>query len=107
MIEFKPRKELILLDVSHVVAPADLHMILKCQLDLPDVYGMNWNAFWDAITGMVKLPMKLTITGWGVLEERLPKEANSLKKLLKDYSLRYPNENFTVEYEQKSETASN
>ncbi|WP_016743301.1 MULTISPECIES: barstar family protein [Bacillales] len=107
IIEFKPRKELILLDVSHVVAPADLHMILKCQLDLPDVYGMNWNAFWDAITGMVKLPMKLTITGWGVLEERLPKEANSLKKLLKDYSLRYPNENFTVEYEQKSETASN
>ncbi|WP_286176884.1 barstar family protein [Brevibacillus brevis] len=102
--EFKPRKEHIVLDVSRVVAPADLHMILKRQLDFPDVYGMNWNAFWDAITGMVKLPMKLTITGCEVLEERLPKEADSLKKLLKDYSLRYTNEIFTVEYEQKSET---
>lgn len=105
--EFKPRKEHILLDVSRVVAPADLHMILKRQLDFPDVYGMNWNAFWDAITGMVKLPMKITITGWEVLEERLPKEADSFKKLLKDYSLRYTNEIITVEYEQKSETSSN
>ncbi|TKI54924.1 ribonuclease inhibitor [Brevibacillus antibioticus] len=86
----------ILLDISRVVAPADLHIILKRKLDFPDVYGMNWNAFWDAITRMVKLPKKITISGWDVLEERLPKEADSLNELLKDYSVRYTNEIFTV-----------
>ncbi|WP_289136482.1 barstar family protein [uncultured Brevibacillus sp.] len=94
------------MDVSPVLTPADLHMILKRQLDLPDVYGMNWNAFWDAITGMVKLPKKITITGWSVLLERIPEEAKTLARLLNDYSLRYTTDDFTVAYEEKSETSS-
>lgn len=103
--EFKPRKEHILLDVSRVFTPVDLHMILKRQLDFPDVYGMNWNAFWDAITGMVKLPKKITITGWSVLLERFPEEAKTLDRLLKDYSLRYTKDDFSVAYEEEKETS--
>lgn len=103
--EFKPRKEQIILDVSQVFAPADLHMILKRQLDFPDVYGMNWNAFWDAITGMVKLPKKITIAGWSVLLERFPEEAKTLDRLLKDYSLRNTKDDFLVAYEEESETS--
>ncbi|GED70263.1 hypothetical protein BRE01_39650 [Brevibacillus reuszeri] len=99
MTEFVPRKESIVIDVSRVFAPLDLHLVLKRQLDLPDMYGMNWNAFWDAITGMVKLPRKITISGWSVLDERFPEEAKTLRKILTDYSVRYGSENFLVKYE--------
>lgn len=99
MSEFKPRREFVNIDVSQVFAPLDLHMTLKRQLDLPDIYGMNWNAFWDAITGMVKLPKKINITGWSVLVQRFPEEAKTLRGILTDYSLSYNRENFTVDYE--------
>jgi RNAse (barnase) inhibitor barstar len=92
--ECKPKKEHVVIDVSRVYAATDLQIILKHELDFPDHYGMNWDAFWDVITGMVKLPGKLTISGWSVLKVRFPKEAEMLEKLIKEYIARYPNEHF-------------
>ncbi|MGD8189881.1 barstar family protein [Brevibacillus ginsengisoli] len=96
--EFKPKMEHVIIDVSKVFSAFDLQLRLKNELDFPDFYGMNWNAFWDAITGMVKMPQKLTISGWSVLMKRLPDESKMLEDLLLKYKAQY-NHNFKVSLE--------
>lgn len=32
------------------------HSLMKEKLKFPEYYGMNWDAFWDSITGLVKMP---------------------------------------------------
>ncbi|MGC5327676.1 barstar family protein [Brevibacillus sp. SYSU BS000544] len=98
LIELKLRKDHVIIDVSKVFAISDLQLMLKNGLDFPDFYGMNWNAFWDAITGLVKMPRKLTFTQWGVLENRFSEEAKILETLLNKYSQSHPNDNFIVVY---------
>jgi len=100
--EFNLRKEQVVIDASKVFAPSDFHSILKRELGFPDFYGMNWDAFWDAITGLVKMPKTITITGWDVLEERFPEVASTFKELINKYNVRYSNENFTVVYEKNN-----
>ena len=43
------------------------------ELNFPEFYGMNWDAFWDTITGLVELPERVTIKGWNNLAAVLPK----------------------------------
>ncbi|MFJ5518048.1 barstar family protein [Streptomyces griseoluteus] len=47
---------MITIDVSEVSDESALHLLLKQKLGFPDFYGMNWNAFWDAITGLRAVP---------------------------------------------------
>ncbi|MED1955148.1 barstar family protein [Brevibacillus formosus] len=54
----------IAIDVSNVKSNEDLHSLLKSSLNFPDFYGMNMSAFWDAITGLVEMPINLTFIGW-------------------------------------------
>ncbi|MEU6540552.1 barstar family protein [Streptomyces sp. NPDC047000] len=41
---------MITIDVSEVTDERALHLLLKRELGFPDFYGMNWDAFRDAIT---------------------------------------------------------
>ena len=34
-------------DFSEVKYYAEIHEVLKRDLDFPDYYGCNWDAFWD------------------------------------------------------------
>ena len=49
-------KELHTLDFSKVNYINEVHQIIKDELDFPDYYGMNWDAFWDCLTDMVEEP---------------------------------------------------
>ncbi|WP_078662734.1 barstar family protein [Streptomyces bicolor] len=42
--------------MTEVRDAGELQRLLQRELLLPDFYGRNWNAFWDAITGLVALP---------------------------------------------------
>jgi len=55
-MENNERKETVEINLNSVQNSEELHDLLKKKLDFPDFYGMNWNAFWDAITGLVELP---------------------------------------------------
>ncbi|MER6991322.1 barstar family protein [Saccharopolyspora hirsuta] len=46
---------------------------------------MNWDAFWDAITGLVELPDEITFIGWDSLEEKLPRDAEIMRRVLDRY----------------------
>jgi hypothetical protein len=52
-LENESRRKQVTLDVSTIQDSMELHSLLKKELELPDFYGMNWDAFWDAITGLV------------------------------------------------------
>ncbi|MER7708888.1 CPCC family cysteine-rich protein [Kitasatospora sp. NPDC097605] len=74
----------VVIDVGAVQDDHALHAVLKRELGFPSFYGMNWNAFWDAITGLVTMPRELHFTGWPELERRCPGSAAQLRRQLTD-----------------------
>lgn len=88
---------MITIDVSDARDGQQLHTALSQAFDFPSFYGMNWAAFWDAITGLVEIPDHVRFLGWGNLATRLPREANVLRDSLDRYRDQY-RPSFTVEY---------
>ena len=86
------------LPISGVTGDRGLQLLLMDSLDFPGWYGCNWNAFWDAITGLVAMPKKLRIRGWSLLAERFPADAQSMQECLEDMAAKYPEYAAEVEY---------
>ncbi|ODG92937.1 barnase inhibitor [Gottfriedia luciferensis] len=79
--------EIVTIDVSDIKTKKDLHILLKEKLSFPDFYGENWDAFWDAITGLVApLPKKIIFIGWSDLKKALPRDTKIMKECLNDYN---------------------
>ena len=78
------------IDVSEVRSVLSLHHILRDSLGFPSWYGCNWDAFWDAITGLVEMPLHLRISGWEAVVTRLPNDAQIMQKCLADMVEEYP-----------------
>ena len=87
-----------IIDVTEIKNSRELHRLLMKELDFPGFYGMNWDAFWDAIFGLVEMPDKLVIIGWSHLVEVLPDDAEIMKRLLKKLNDYYQNDECDVEY---------
>jgi ribonuclease inhibitor len=85
------------IDLSEVRSVLSLHHMLRDALGFPSWYGCNWGAFWDAITGLVKMPLYLRISGWGVVVTRLPNDAQIIQKCLADMAEAYPELSLQVE----------
>ncbi|WNR44409.1 barstar family protein [Paenibacillus roseipurpureus] len=92
------RAELVELDLSKIQTSNDLQTILKETLGFPSFYGMNWDAFWDSITGLVELPKVIKITGWSILKRNLPCDSTILKECLEDLNLKHPSWSCNVHY---------
>lgn len=75
----------VVIDVRGVGTERELHGVLKQALGFPSFYGMNWDAFWDAVTGMVEMPNSVCFAGWAGLEARVPKGAAALRDGLARY----------------------
>ncbi|MFI9202892.1 CPCC family cysteine-rich protein [Streptomyces sp. NPDC053048] len=73
------------IDVGSVRGERDLHEVLKRELGFPSFYGMNWAAFWDAITGLIEMPKELRFVHWAELELREPLAAAALRDQLTRY----------------------
>ena len=76
------RQALVTIDLSDINSPRQLHAALASALGFPSFYGMNWDAFWDAITGLVDMPQQLELRGWQSFAARLPAEAAILQRIL-------------------------
>lgn len=92
-----PNREVVI-DVGSVRSERDLHGVLKRDLGFPSFYGMNWDAFWDAVTGLVEMPKRLRFVRWAELELRVPLAATMLRDQLKRYDETV--QGFSVAYEQ-------
>ncbi|MFE4455406.1 barstar family protein [Streptomyces sp. NPDC056796] len=58
---------MVTIDVSSVANEDELHQLLQREFGFPDFYGRNWNAFWDAVSGLVSVPEHVRFTGWGAV----------------------------------------
>ena len=94
----RERDELVVIDLSEAASDSQLHAILARALEFPDFYGRNWNAFWDAITGLVVMPCGLRLVGWSSFAARMPNEAKCLRGCLDDMIQRFPEWAPIVEY---------
>lgn len=92
------RPQLVQIDLNGVMNAKELHSTLSDALGFPGWYGCNWDAFWDAITGLVEMPVHLRISGWDVLCRRLPKDAELMQRCLEDLSLEHPSLAPNVEF---------
>jgi ribonuclease inhibitor len=86
----EPRKKQVNIDLNNIETSKQLQIVLKEKLEFPDFYGKNWNAFWDAITGLVELPETIVFENWKTLKQKLPEEANYLKTTLNEFNEKYP-----------------
>lgn len=68
----------------------DLHNLLARSFGFPDFYGNNWDAFWDAITGLVEMPYEVEFVGSAHLKLILPQAYEHLKKCFTDLNQAYP-----------------
>ncbi|KAA0946941.1 MULTISPECIES: barstar family protein [unclassified Pseudomonas] len=84
------RLPVIKIDLSSIKDSQELHSTLSNVLGFPDWYGQNWDAFWDAITGLVEMPITLQLSGWDIFSEHLPQDARLLQQCLTDMTLNYP-----------------
>ncbi|QQZ39793.1 barstar family protein [Pseudomonas sp. SK3(2021)] len=78
------------IDVNAVTSTVELHATLRDALGFPDWYGANWDAFRDAITGLVEMPVQLEFHGWDELATRLPRDARLLRQCLEKMTVHYP-----------------
>lgn len=49
------------IDFSNCKTLGELHEQIKNGLELPDFYGGNLDALWDALTGLMELPARIKI----------------------------------------------
>ncbi|WP_052434271.1 barstar family protein [Streptacidiphilus melanogenes] len=80
---------MITIDVGAVEDERQLHDLLAFQLDFPSFYGRNWDAFWDAVKGLVEIPSHLRLVGWNHLVARVPLGAAMLRSQLGQYRSEY------------------
>ena len=86
------------IDLSDINSSRQLHASLAAALAFPSMYGMNWDAFWDAITGLVDMPQQLELRGWPAFAARLPRDAALLRRCLERARQEMPNEAAHVHY---------
>ncbi|MCA1858888.1 barstar family protein [Janthinobacterium sp. HSC-3S05] len=92
------RQSLVTIDLSDINTPRQLHAALASALGFPTFYGMNWDAFHDAITGLVDMPQQLELRGWPAFAARLPGEAAILQRILARMALAAPDGATHVHY---------
>ncbi|MGN6151144.1 MAG: barstar family protein [Lysobacteraceae bacterium] len=92
------RTHKIIIDLGSIDSKQDLHEALSAALTFPGWYGCNWDAFRDAITGLVEMPEKLHFPGWTAFEARMPDEARHLHAALTEMSEKYPESASEVSY---------
>lgn len=92
------RKNIVSIELSDIASSTQLQQVLSDALEFPGWYGNNWNAFWDAITGLVDMPEQLQLIGWGLFVERFPFDARMMAECLDDMSKKLPATAARVEY---------
>lgn len=84
------RVQLIEIDLQAIASTEQLHSLLMKSLSFPSWYGANWDAFWDAITGLVEMPYTIRFLGWHQFSQSLPREAVLLKECFTEMQSEYP-----------------
>lgn len=75
-----------IIDLGNIGSVQELHLKFKTELGFPDFYGMNWDAFKEAINGLVEMPEELILRNWKSMEALLPTDSELLRELIMDFN---------------------
>ena len=78
-------KELYTLDFRNVEHFLEVHYIIKTELDFPDYYGCNWDAFWDCMKEKAGESLIIKIKGLELLEKKFPGESKIMLELFTEF----------------------
>ena len=93
------RQREVIVDCSTVSTDKDFQRLLSDRLAFPSFYGKNWDAFWDAVTGLVEMPKQLTFKNYKQFKNRFPADCRILEKCLNDMNDKYPSIDCKVVYD--------
>lgn len=75
-----------IIDLGNINSVQELHLKFKTALHFSEEYGMNWVAFWEAISSQEDMPEELILINWKSLEMTLPSDAEKLRQLIIDFN---------------------
>jgi len=94
----RPNYRILSIDLANLKTIEGLHSTFKNKLSFPDLYGMNWDAFWDCITGVVKMPTNLILYNFRSLSELNKEQAGILRRLIIDFNKLDANHQINLDY---------
>ena len=72
-------------DFSKIENYLEMHQAIQVGLSFPAHYGYTWDAFWDSLRDMIGQSVYIRIVGFDVLQKKLPKDADSIWSILKEF----------------------
>ncbi len=87
------------LDFSNCKYLGEVHELIKNKLELPEFYGCNLDALWDAITGIMYVPanIKIVFKPKTVTAQKLADEIEKIISVFKEAEQEYNQIKITVE----------
>ena len=70
------------IDLTGMATKAAFHQTMKRQLGFPDWYGVNWDAFWDAIIAVVEMPDCVVLQHWQAFAQACPEDMLILRDII-------------------------
>jgi RNAse (barnase) inhibitor barstar len=74
-----------IIDFKNIKNRYDLFEVISTAMNFPDYFGNNWDAFWDCITDMANLRIKIHILNFDVLKKVSEKDSAIFVELLRDF----------------------
>lgn len=94
----RPNYNIKSIDLNKVNSINELHLSFKKTLNFHEFYGMNWDAFWDSITGLVKMPTNLILYNFRSIVEKFKEEAGILRRTIIDFNKLNSEEQIQLDY---------
>lgn len=76
------------IDFSDCKYWSEMYDVIKTELELPDWFGNNLDALWDAVTGIMYLPAEITISR-KVGNTELQDEVDAIISVLQEAEQKY------------------
>ncbi|MGV3755138.1 MAG: barstar family protein [Verrucomicrobiota bacterium] len=94
----KTEPQTVEIDLRSIPSVEELHVVFERAFGFPGFYGQNWDAFWDAITGLVELPPRVRLIGWRDFESRFPQDARIVRECFDGYRQLWKERASEIEY---------
>ena len=87
------------LDFSNCKYLGEVHELIKKELELPEFYGCNLDALWDAITGLMYVPanIKIIFKPKTVATQKIADEIEKIISVFKEAEQAYNQIKLTIE----------
>ena len=87
------------LDFSNCKYLGEAHELIKTELELPEFYGCNLDALWDAITGLMYVPanIKIIFKPEVVVTKELADEIKKIIQVFQEAEQEYNQIKLTIE----------